>query len=76
MGPSATAVVKRLSTVLAGKQQKELSVVAGWVRTRISFSLLRSTLTCLRGTRGIKKPNAKESINIDLAVAEAKIARA
>ena len=45
------AVLKRLTERLSEKQNLHYSVVAGWLRTRLSFSLLRSTLLCLRGTR-------------------------
>ena len=41
----------RLSKLLAEKQGVDISKTATWVKTRINFSLIRSALTCLRGSR-------------------------
>ena len=69
MGPQATAVVKRLGKHLAEKQNLEPSVVMGWLRCRLSFALLRSTLVLLRGSR----PHRHKEEVIELAASEARI---
>ena len=46
------------------------SVVAGWLRCRLSFALLRTTLLCVRGTRA-RKFNIDP--NIELSVAATRI---
>ena len=51
MAPQCHLVVKRLAEKIALKQELHLSVVSGWIRCRLSFALLRTTLMCLRGTR-------------------------
>ena len=57
----------RLSKMLSEKRGDELSVVSAWVKTKINFSLIRSTLMCLRGTRVLHCPYksfAETDINI------------
>ena len=61
MGPQASMVVKHLASCLAAKKDLPFSVVAGWLRCRISFALLRSTLLCLRGSRGERSYRPKEA---------------
>ena len=47
------------------------SVVAGWLRCRLSFALLRTTLLCVRGTRK-NRTNTIEN-NVPLATSVGKI---
>jgi hypothetical protein len=51
MAPQCHLVVKRLALALSEKHGLSNSVVSGWVRCRLSFALLRTTLLCVRGTR-------------------------
>ena len=51
MGPSATTLFKLLSARLSVRHSKCYSQVFNWIRCRNSFSLLRSSITCLRGAR-------------------------
>ena len=74
MAPAATMVTKRLGSLIATRRDMDFSVVMGWLRTRISFALLRTVLICLRGTRS-SRVRADDS-NIELAVHEAKMDRA
>ena len=50
MGTECRTFVSKLSELLAIKRDLPKS----WVRTKISFALIRSTLICLRGSRSIK----------------------
>ena len=50
-GRECSAFLKRLSARLAEKHELSYSQVMCWVRCSLSFSLLRASLTCLRGTR-------------------------
>ena len=70
IAPKSLAVLKRLAERISEKQKVHYSVVTGWLRTRLSFSLLRSTLLCVRGTRR-KKIHCDN--NIELAVSAARI---
>ena len=73
MAPGSRATTKRLGEQLAERKNLPYSVVMGWLSCRISFALLRSSLLCLRGSRGRRLKN--EDPVIDLAVSEAKIER-
>ena len=47
----ATFFYKRLSSLLAQKWDDEYSIVMGWLRCSLSFSLLRLAIQCIRGAR-------------------------
>ena len=51
MGTTATVVYKRLASLIAEKQDKPYSRTVHWLQCRLSFSLLRSAITCIRGSR-------------------------
>ena len=70
MAPQTQIVVKRLAEKMSLKQNLPLSVVSGWLRCRLSFALLRTTLLCVRATR--RKKVVYEN-NIELAVNAARI---
>ena len=63
-------MLKRFAERISDKQGVSLSVVSGWLRCRLSFALLRTTLRCVRGTRS-KRFNP--DVNIELAVSAARI---
>ena len=52
MGPEATRYHKRVAVLLAEKRGEEYSHVMNYVRTKIRFSILKSTLIAIRGVRG------------------------
>ena len=66
MAPATQMTLKLLAQKLSEKQKIQLSVVSGWLRCRLSFALLRTTLLCVRATR-CKKVVIEN--NIELAVA-------
>lgn len=70
MAPQSHLVVKRIAEKISEKQDLHLSIVSGWLRCRLSFALLRTTLMCLRGTRRKKQ---FFDTNIELAVSEARM---
>ena len=72
MGPSTTIVYKRLATLLAYKRGQSYSMVIKWLRCRLSFSLLRSSIAAIRGTRQLRF-NGQSTQQIDLAIAEGHI---
>ena len=66
IGKEAEVVFKRLASLMSEKTTEPYSSVMGWIRSRISFSLLRSALICLRGSRS--SPNrADNCIAVQLA---------
>ena len=50
-GKEAIAACKRLASLLANKWKREYSGVCGYVRSRLSIALVRTTSMCLRGAR-------------------------
>ena len=57
MGSEATTFYKRLADMLASKQQKPYSVIMNWLRCKLSFAAVRSSIMCIRGTRSsINRP--------------------
>ena len=48
MGDAATQFYKRLANLLSAKHN---GIVMGWLRCKLSFSLLRSAIMCIRGVR-------------------------
>ena len=72
MSKSTSVAYKRLTSLLAEKRDQPYSVVMAWLHCSLSFSLLRSAITCIRGSRSLYK----RSINTDslvLAVSEGQI---
>ena len=54
---------RRLAELLAVKKQESYASVIAWIRTRVSFAILRSALVCLRGSgcRRRTTPNLQET---------------
>ena len=69
MGREAEVVFKKFAGMISTKTDKRYSVVIGWLRTRVSFSLLRSALTCLRDS-----PAKRVKPTEDIAIANAEAA--
>ena len=70
MSPQSHIVIKRLAEKLSSKLNLSFSVVSGWLRCRLSFALLRTTLLCVRATR-CKKMTYDN--NVELAVSAARL---
>ena len=70
MAPQCHLVLKRLAEQLSKKQNIQHSVVSGWLRCRLSFSLLRITMLCVRATRSKR---FVLDCNIELAVSESRM---
>ena len=49
--PTAMVVYKRIASIIAEKKEQPYSLTLFWLRCRLSFSLLRSAIVCLRGSR-------------------------
>ena len=54
-GKETSVFLSRLIDLISKKNDMPISDVANYVRTKISFELVRSQVTCLRGSRGLKK---------------------
>ena len=75
MGKQATVFYKRLASLLALKKNQPYSHVIGWIRCRLGFSLLRSSITCLRGTRSTAGfvPSRTYPNALDLTISEGQV---
>ena len=51
MGRAAITTYKRLATLISAKRDEHYSSIMGWIRCRLSFSLLRASIMCFRGAR-------------------------
>ena len=74
MGKEAMRFFNRLRTKIAEKRDDNISSTINLIRTKLSFSLLRSALLCIRGSRSHKVEALpfKDS-DVALAVCQAKI---
>ena len=73
MGKAATVMYRRLANLLSDKWNSPYSLIMGWLRCSLSFSLLRSSLMCLRGSRSSSgSPGVPAAV--DLVVAEGRLA--
>ena len=65
--------LKRLNELVAEKRNELESKCMGFMRVKFSFSLLRSTLLCIRGSRSTKRRSATmKDIDISTAIEELK----
>ena len=53
MGRECNTFYSRLSELIANKKKAPFSITVSWIRTKICFALLSSSLLCLRGSRNI-----------------------
>ena len=63
---------KRLADLLSVKKSLDYSTVMSWLCCRLSFSLLRSVIDCLRGARSHHDCPANHGA-LDLALAEGQV---
>ena len=66
MAPECRVFFKQLASLLSDKWKETYSVIASWVKTKLSFALLRSALLCIRGTRHpFHKPIVADTTDIE-----------
>ena len=52
----------RLTELISSKKQENYATTITWIRTKVSFAILRTALVCLRGTRSRRrKTNVQEN---------------
>ena len=71
MGREATLFYKRLADQISKKSNTTYCKTMAWIRCTLSFSLLRSAVMCIRGSRSTSHqvPNA----SLELGVAESRL---
>ena len=71
MGQAANIFYNRLASLLAIKKKQSYSKTVCWLRTHLSFALLRSAFLCIRGSRIGRTKNPMQDVHpIDLILAE------
>ena len=73
MGSRAKCFYSRLANIMAEKKRQPRSHVVAWMRCRLSFSLLRSALLCLRGTRRSSPSTNLSDLDCEATVVESGI---
>ena len=53
--PAATRTMQRIAEKLSEKRHKSYAETINYIRTKISFALLRSAILCIRGCRLLRK---------------------
>ena len=73
MGKAAQNFYNRLADMIAESREQPKSVVVAWMRSRLSFSLVRSAVRCIRGTRRRATPAPVKDTDIQAAVSVSQI---
>ena len=66
-GREADRCISELSHMIAKKRDICQSMVTNWLRTKISFALVKAAVLCLRGSRSIRKVNDINGENIEIS---------
>ena len=73
MGQECKVFYKRLSSLLSDKRNETYFSVSTWIRTRISFALLRSALMCVRGSRYRYHRTNVSEVDMELDLSESAV---
>ena len=73
MGNEWQRFLKHLADKIAQKDTEPYHVVITWLRTQISFELLRSLHACVRGSRTPFRSKIEQSLDCKINVASADI---
>ena len=74
LGRAATVTYRRLASLLSTKRDQPYSTIMGWLRRRLSFSLLRSSILCIRGARSsLGHAATSVSLPVDLVTSESQV---
>ena len=63
----------RLEQMIAEKRDLSQSISSNYIRTKVCFGLLKSSLLCLRGSRTVRRKTAEFEIDVDIFHTLAKI---
>ena len=69
----ATIFYKRLASLIAAKRNNPYNATLSWLRCRLSFSLLRSAIRCIRGARSSCGHTLYSPISLDLVRSESNL---
>ena len=72
-GPSASKVMSRLEAKISKKSLESYAETMNYIRTKVSFALLRSSILCLRGCRALRRSHPIEESSIGAIVREGRL---
>ena len=75
MGIAAEIFYKRLASLISERNDQPYGTTMAWIRCRISFSLLRSAVMCLRGSRSSHHHPISPTAPVDLVAREGRVPR-
>ena len=66
MGKECGVFISTLASKIASKEAEKYSATITWIRTRLSFEILRSAITCVRGSRVPFRKKIQEIADFEL----------
>ena len=73
MGRKATVFYRHLADLLATHWGQEYSQTINWLRCRLSFSLLRCAIMCIRGSRSSTHRPVLGPLDLSMVFAESRL---
>ena len=73
MGRECNMFYSRLSQLISDKRNLSKSMIMNWIRTKVCFALLKSSLLCLRGSRTVCRKVSEFECDIDVSIRHGKI---
>ena len=74
MGRKCLRYHSRLTELISIKKGEEYAKTLTWIRGKVSFSILRSALLCLRGSRSnSRRTNDVQDIDVDVELARSNV---
>ena len=68
MAPECERYHSRLAELLSIKKDETYAATITWIRTKVSFAILRGALLCLRGSRTPHRKHFNNIANNDLLI--------
>ena len=72
-GPSASKIITRLAVKLSDITSEPYADVVSFIRTKVSFALLRSSILCIRGCRSLKRTIIQTESSMSAIVKEGRL---
>ena len=67
MGRECQRFYSRLAELISQKRDLPKSITMNWIRTKLCFALLKSSLLCLRGSRTVCRKVTELECDIDVS---------
>ena len=74
MGEECKRYHSRLAELIAAKKGEDYATTVSWIRSKVSFAILRSALICLRGSRAVKRNRNIDIYDMDFQVENSRTA--